>query len=446
MDIIEFLSGHFKMLTGLIFLSGAHNKAPEHKRNTVKTLIMNTSCLDSPGQKLECRVLQVFSCLGVGGAETWLLALLKYFEQAKDELPVRIRFNICLTGGRKSEFDDEASSLGARLFYLHYCRRNLPAFIREFRSILSNGRYHAIHDHQDYTSGLHFLFGMGHLPPVRIAHVHNPLLHIDSYSSSFLRKLTIATGKQLLSYLATHIMGTSLQVVSEYGFDDARFSKVKLGAAHCGFDVSRFTGDYKRSHRDICSEFGWEETVKILLFVGRLGSSLNQKNPAFALDVVKAVISKNPDARLLMAGGEGAMTALENKVKEWGLQKKIRLIGLRADVPRLMSGSDLFLLTSLGEGLGMVAVEAQASGLWVLVSDTTPRECEVVPGMVKFMPLDTGPSAWADEALRLLNALRPDQAACNLAVKNSPFSIENSAANLFQMYTAGSVNRANKGF
>jgi hypothetical protein len=82
----------------------------------------------------------------------------------------------------------------------------------------------------------------------------------------------------------------------------------------------------------------------------------------------------------------------------------------------------------------MVSVEAQAAGLRVLASDAVPRECEAVPGMVEFKPLDTGPSAWAEEALQLLNSAHPDQAACNLAVKNSQFSIEKSANNLLNLY------------
>jgi glycosyltransferase involved in cell wall biosynthesis len=385
--------------------------------------------------KTDYRILHVFSTLGVGGAETWLMALLKYIDKIKEELPFRIKFDVCLTGGNKGVFDDEATSLGAKLFYLRYNRNNLPTFIRGFRAILADGRYHAIHDHQDYTAGLHFLFGLGHLPPVRVAHVHNPMIHMESYSTSPLRRFTVESGKRLLAHLATHIIGTSRQVVSEYGFDDDRFKRVKRGAVHCGFDVARFQGDFDRSHEDICKEFGWENTAIILLFVGRLNSNLNQKNPGFALEVAKECIFKNSEFRFLIAGdGEDVKMELEDRVKRWGLQESIRLIGPRTDIPRLMSGSNLFLFPSVAEGLGMVAVEAQAAGLRVLASDAVPRECEVVPDMVMFKPLDPGPSVWAEEAMRLLNLPRPDQSACNLTVRNSPFSIENSANELLNLY------------
>jgi glycosyltransferase involved in cell wall biosynthesis len=363
------------------------------------------------------------------------MALLRYVEKNKDDLPFHVCFDICLTGGSKGVFDDEAASLGANLFYLDYRRDNLPNFIREFRSILASGCYNAIHDHQDYTAGIHFLMGIGHLPPVRISHIHNPLLHLDSYCTTYSRRLTTRAGKYLLSTMATHVLGTSRQIVSEYGFDEAGFTNVKRDVVHCGFDVADFNGNYESFHEEVCQEFRWDRAVKIILFVGRLNSNLNQKNPYFALEVAKACIEKDPDIRFLMAGGgEDAKIELENKVKLWGLQDSIRIIGSRSDIPRLMSGSNLLLFPSIGEGLGMVAVEAQAAGLRVLASNAVPKECEVIPGIVTFKSLDTGPLDWAKEALRLLSLPRPSNSECNEAIRRSPFSIEQSASSLLNIY------------
>jgi glycosyltransferase involved in cell wall biosynthesis len=99
-----------------------------------------------------------------------------------------------------------------------------------------------------------------------------------------------------------------------------------------------------------------------------------------------------------------------------------------------MIGSDVLLFTSPAEGLGMVVVEAQAAGLRVLASDTTPRECSVVPDLVKFLSLDLKPSDWADEVERVLNLSRAESWYCLEAIRQSPFSIENSAASLLRIY------------
>lgn len=399
--------------------------------------------VETAGTKRELRVLQVFSVLSVGGAETWLMALLKYFHDHADRLPVKVKCDILLTGGEASVFDEEAKTLGARLFYVPFSRKNPLRFTRQFQRILRAGQYDVIHDHQDYIAGLHFAMGLGRLPRLRIAHVHNPLYQRARYGKGFVRRVVRSTGHQLLGQLATHVVGTSRQIVSEYGFDGFNSRGVALGAAYCGFDVANYEGNRSHVHADLCRELGWDASAKIILFVGRLeadevfhlGRVMSHKNPSFALEVAKECISRDSDVRLVMAGeGNKKRTELESKVKEWGLEEKVRLVGVRTDVPRLMLGSDLLLFPSLAEGLGMVAVEAQAAGLRVLASDTTPRECSVVPGLVKFLSLDLTARDWADEAMRVINLGHAESSYCLEAIRRSPFSIENSAANLMKIY------------
>ena len=96
----------------------------------------------------------------------------------------------------------------------------------------------------------------------------------------------------------------------------------------------------------------------------------------------------------MVGDGENARVGFEREVKSWGLQDLIRFVGLRSDVPRLMAGSDLLLFTSVGEGLGIVAVEAQAAGLQVLASEAVPKECEVIAGTIEFKSLAHDSFAW----------------------------------------------------
>ena len=86
----------------------------------------------------------------------------------------------------------------------------------------------------------------------------------------------------------------------------------------------------------------------------------------------------------------------------------------------------------------MVAVEAQAAGLPVLVSNATPRECVVVPELVRFQKVEAGEAAWAADLLKLATQDRNIPAA-NQRVAASLFAIENSARALFQLYSKGSL-------
>lgn len=386
------------------------------------------------------KVLQVISNFGVGGAEVWLIALLRYFKEHADELGVQVETDAFLTNGVRDRLDDEAESLGARLIYARYSRQTLPSFIAKWRQTLVEGNYAAIHDHQEFTAGWHFLFGWGHLPPVRIAHLHNPMTHQTSYGTSFLRRKTIGLGNRLIAGSATHLLSTSRRLITEQGFDDMPSARrlPKL-AVHCGFDPQRFLGDRASARREIGVEFDLKPETQVLLFVGRLDShvdeALNQKNPAFCLDVARVCAVRDPDFTCLVAGGGDTMlNKLQARVERWGMASRIRLVGARTDVPRLMLGADLLLFPSLSEGLGMVAVEAQAAGLPVIASDAVPRECRVVAGMVDFISLSAGSECWADMVMQKLRFPKSDHRMANQQVAASSFAIANSAKKLLEIY------------
>ena len=119
--------------------------------------------------------------------------------------------DLLLTSGQRGIFDDEASRLGARLFYVAYRRSDLPAFIRAFRRILREGDYDVLHDHSDYVTGWRFLMGLGVLPKMRVAHVHNPWLHIEAnYAVNPFRRASTFVGKGLVTRLATGIFGSAV--------------------------------------------------------------------------------------------------------------------------------------------------------------------------------------------------------------------------------------------
>ena len=117
------------------------------------------------------KVLHIVDTLGMGGAETWLMELLRLWHREGENRP---QIDFLATSGNPGVFDDEATALGARIFYLRYGRSNIISFRRGLRQILKRGEYTVIHDHQAYVSGWHFAIGDGLLPRVRLTHIHNP--------------------------------------------------------------------------------------------------------------------------------------------------------------------------------------------------------------------------------------------------------------------------------
>jgi glycosyltransferase involved in cell wall biosynthesis len=384
----------------------------------------------------------------VGGVEVWLLALLRENLARKENGRGHEEIDILMTGGRTAELDQIARQLGASLHYIPFSRKSLPAFARRFRALLKERRYSVIHDHQDYISAWHFLAGAGALPPVRIVHVHNPPICLRINTDTPARKALFALSKRIVQRMATHVLGTSAQVVREYGFNADDFPAQEIRALHCGFDVRSFAESHEAANSSVCEEFGWPVGSKICLFAGRLegfdrrNPLWNHKNPQFALDVVTAAIKKGADIRFIMAGdGETMRQKLLAQVESAGASDRIVLPGKRLDIARLMAASHVCLFPSLEEGLGMVAVEAQAAGLRVLASDTVPREAGVIDELITFLPLSLGRSIWAGELMRQMVLPRSDSSSAAAKVRQSDFSIDRSYENLHTIYSATASHR-----
>ncbi len=392
------------------------------------------------------RVLHVISVLSVGGVETWLLALLRHMRMLQSQGIETEHFDILLTGGKRHQLDDEAESLGATLHYIPFSRRTAREFSGEFRQLLIERRYAAIHDHQDYAAGWHFIAGRGLLPPVRIAHVHNTLSRLEATRSTPIRKALFRIPRYGVKRYATHILGTSRQILTQYGFNDAEFPSKVIRPLHCGFDTAPFLQSHDEANASVCAELGWEAGSPIALFVGRLDGTdatkpgWNQKNPAFALHAARTMLVRDTDAKFVMVGGgDSIRKELDALAAGWGLADRIKLVGQRLDVARFMAASRCLVIPSIEEGLGMVAVEAQAAGMRVLASDAVPREAVVVPELVTFLSLDQGPQRWARELSALLALPRSDSRHANTLVASSDFSVASSYESLRQIYSGARV-------
>jgi glycosyltransferase involved in cell wall biosynthesis len=386
------------------------------------------------------RVLHMVDNLGMGGAETWLIALLQHWRAAGGAAP---QVEILATGGTAGVYDKEAEALGARIHYAPYRRGMALQFVRAFRRILDEGQFTALHDHQGYASGWHYLMGAGSLPPVRISHVHNRISHLEAnYLTSTSRRLAARSGTALMAAFATFIAGTSAQSLTEYGFDRLRGPRglVPSGPLYCGIDPGRFAGGHAAARCAVRQEFGWPADARIVLTVGRIDMSadfdhpLNQKNSAFAVAVGIELARCDPRVRMLLVGdGSPATDVLKRRVREAGLDDRFVFAGRRRDVERLMMGADALLFPSRTEGLGMVAVEAQAAGLPVLASTATPVECVVAPELIRFRAVAGDPQAWAQDLAQLM-AMPRDVDAANALVAASPYAIARSAAALEALY------------
>jgi glycosyltransferase involved in cell wall biosynthesis len=144
--------------------------------------------------------------------------------------------------------------------------------------------------------------------------------------------------------------------------------------------------------------------------VGHVGRFEEQKNHSFLLDVFSELHRQNSEAVLLLAGDGELRKAMEQKAKRLGIADAVRFLGIYANVSELYQAMDVFVLPSLFEGLGIVAIEAQCAGLPVVASDQVPSEANITQN-VEYLPLQFPAQKWAIQILQKQNLGRLDMSA-----------------------------------
>ena len=111
------------------------------------------------------------------------------------------------------------------------------------------------------------------------------------------------------------------------------------------------------------------------------------------------MLDQGVDAILLFAGEGECEDNVKTLAREKRLADKTLFLGMRTDIPDLMQAMDVFALASFWEGLPVVGVEAQASGLHCVVSDGVTKEMNAL-GLVDYISLDAPVSEWAAHIIK----------------------------------------------
>lgn len=132
--------------------------------------------------------------------------------------------------------------------------------------------------------------------------------------------------------------------------------------------------------------------------VGHIGRFVEQKNHKFLINVFEIVHKIRPDSHLLLVGNGKLMPEIKKQIEDYGLTDVVTILSNRIDVNELLKLMDIFVLPSKYEGLGIVAVEAQASGVPCVVSDGVNDEVCLSDRFIK-MDYGADPEKWADVIL-----------------------------------------------
>ena len=152
-------------------------------------------------------------------------------------------------------------------------------------------------------------------------------------------------------------------------------------------DKYTFNDDDRNAVRN---ELNIEDSDVLLGTVGRLTAI---KNYPFIINMMKDLPS---NYKLIIAGIGEDEKLLDSIIRDNDLSSRCSLLGIRNDIPQLLSAMDVFLLPSFSEGMPFSIIEAQASGLPCIMSDTLSDELDIT-GLVKALPISGETKVWADK-------------------------------------------------
>jgi len=195
-----------------------------------------------------------------------------------------------------------------------------------------------------------------------------------------------------------------------------------------GVDTAKFLYDSKK--RDA---FRKEFNINNELLIGNIGRFQGQKNHVFMIEIMKEVVKINPNAKLMFAGEGILKNDIIEMTDSYGLNNNIVFLGERKDMDAFLSAIDVFILPSLYEGLPIAAIEAQASGAKVLLSEKITKETNVT-GDAKYLSIDRDVDAknWADEICSGISDI--DRKQENKKVYDAGFDVHTCYKKMIDIY------------
>lgn len=284
-------------------------------------------------------------------------------------------------------YEKPLRELGCTIHKIPRIKRDKMGYLRGMQQIIENGNYDVVHSHMGGRSLFTMFFARRYGVKRRIAHSHVAYEPVTKLKRCFNIGLCIAA-----KINATDLFACGRDAgIYMWGKRCSQKGKVRIMTNAVDTELFAFSQKLREEKRR-------ELQVEDKYVIGIVGRLEPQKNYPFLLDVYKELLKTSKDV-VLVAVGRGQEKE-EEAIKQYGvslgIDDQIRYLGVRSDVPQLLNAFDLFVLPSLFEGLPVVLIEAQASGLRQIVSDKITREMNITD-LIDFLPIVGTEKEWAQK-------------------------------------------------
>ncbi len=360
----------------------------------VKSLLKQIS---SPNQSKDViRVLNVGMSTNYGGTESIIYEIYHHLDRNQ------IQFDFLNVYDKPLAKQEWLESLGARVFPLKLKRRE--GYLKYLKGIKSFYKKHA-HDFDAVVCHVQCLDQIVMAKYAKKYGIKRVMIHLHNANygirPSKLAHLAIAWNKRHCHRYVDAFLACS-SLAAQWGFNHKDAQRALIVKNGIPIEAMKFDEEKRNHFRSLHS---YENKNRVYGSAGRLDP---QKNQTFLLEVYEKIFEMDPDARFVLLGRGPLEAGLRTIIEERGLSDVCLLISSIEDIGEFYSGIDCFVFPSKFEGLGMVLIEAQCSGLPCLATEgTIPKEAKISESVL-FMPLDLGASAWAKTAMTMPDRYRDE--------------------------------------
>lgn len=355
------------------------------------------------------RILHIVPNMQAGGLETLIMNIYRNIDRTK----IQFDFLVHYTGDYF--YDEEIKKLGGRMYKLSVRNDNhFVKYLKDLDSFFKNHKeYKIVHGHMESLGQFYFRAAKKHHVPVRIAHSHNSAT--ENTIKGKIKRILLRRYK----VYATDYFACS-EKAGKFMFNNKEFTVLKNAII-----VDNFTFN-ENDRQQLRRELGLENK----LVIGHAGRFCEQKNHKFLIKIFRDVVRSDKNAILLLIGEGETFCRVQEQVSEYGLEGNVQFLGVRKDIAKLYQAMDCFVFPSLFEGLGIVAIEAQCSGLPVVASEVVPKEAAVTKQFC-YMSLDNTSKEWADTILKVSRSERKAEVD---KIRSAGYDVRDVASFLQQFY------------
>lgn len=303
------------------------------------------------------------------GVESFIMNYYRNIDKTK------VQFDFIVDSDSKLVPLKEIEDLGGRVIKVPPYQ-NIFKYLKETRKIFKENKYKIVHAHLNTLSIFPLFSAFLAKVPVRIAHSHS-----TSNKKEWKKNIIKWILRPMSKLFATNYFACS-KYAGAWLFGKKALNKNQITIIKNAINLEKFS-----FNENVRNEIKRKLKIENKFIIGCVGRFMEQKNHRFLIDIFEQVHKEKENSVLLLIGSGNLEEEIKNKIKALNLEKCVYFLGVKSNVYDYMSAMDAFVLPSLYEGLGMVLIEAQVSGLKCFTSNVVPKEAQITNN-IKFLPLD----------------------------------------------------------